>query len=131
MLVPEEGVLFSGDVMINEAGPGMRDASINDWIDALDWMEKLPVQHIVPGHGEVCTVREVHALKEQFIEIRGLMRDLVRSGRGKTEAGADPVFERFFWSDTARGPSWVEARRVTFRQGLEKLYEEASVDVGR
>ena len=130
VLVPEEGVLFSGDVMINEAGPGMRDASINEWIGALEWMEALPVDHIVPGHGEVCTVREVRDLKEQFIEIRGIMRGLVRAGRGQTEAAADPKFEKFFWSDTTRGPSWVEGRRVTFRKGLEKLYEEAHVDVG-
>lgn len=130
VLVPEERVLFSGDVMINEAGPGMRDASINDWIEALEWMEGLPVDHIVPGHGEVCTVREARALKEQFIEIRGIMRDLVRTGREKTEAAADPKFEKYFWSDTSRGPSWIEGRRVTFRKGLEKLYEEARADLG-
>jgi cyclase len=129
VLVPEEGVLFSGDVMINEAGPGMRDASINDWIDALDWMENLPVDHIVPGHGDVCTVREVRALKEQFIEIRGMMRELVTAGKAKEEAAEDSFFEKYFWSDTTRGPSWIEARRVTFRQGLEKLYDEACNDL--
>jgi hypothetical protein len=75
-------------------------------------------------------VREAHALKEQFIEIRGIMRDLVRAGREKTAAAADPKFEKFFWSDTTRGPSWIEGRRVTFRKGLEKLYEEARADVG-
>jgi hypothetical protein len=116
--------------MINEAGPGMRDASINEWIEALEWMEGLPVDHIVPGHGEVCTVREARALKEQFIEIRGIMRDLVRTGRQKTEAAADAKFEKYFWSDTSRGPSWIEGRRVTFRKGLEKLYEEARADAG-
>jgi cyclase len=130
VFVPEERVLFSGDVMINEAGPGMRDASINEWIEALEWMESLPVDHIVPGHGEVCTVREVHALKEQFIEIRSIMRELVRAGREKAEAAADEKFQKYFWSDTSRGPSWVEGRRVTFRKGLEKLYEEARRDVG-
>jgi glyoxylase-like metal-dependent hydrolase (beta-lactamase superfamily II) len=129
VLVPEERVLFSGDVMINEPGPGMRDASINQWIEALAWMEALPIDHIVPGHGEICTVREAHALKEQFIEIRGIMRDLVRAGLDKAEAVADAKFERFFWSDTSRGPSWIEGRRVTFRRGLERLYDEACEDV--
>jgi glyoxylase-like metal-dependent hydrolase (beta-lactamase superfamily II) len=130
VLVPEERVLFSGDIMINEAGPGMRDASLNEWIDALDWMESLPVDHIVPGHGEVCTVREVRALKEQFIEIRGIMHDLIRAGQGKGEAAADPKFEKFFWADTTRGQSWIEGRRSTFRKGLEKLYDDARTDVG-
>jgi len=130
VLVPEERVLFSSDIMINEAGPGMRDASINEWIDALAWMETLPVDHVVPGHGEICTLREVNALKEQFIEIRGIMRDHVNAGQAKEAAAAHPSFEKFFWSDTTRGPSWIEARRVTFRKGLEKLYDEARNDLG-
>lgn len=82
----------------------------------------------------LCTETEylwaVRALKEQFIEIRGIMRDLVRSGLAKEKASVDPSFEKFFWSDTARGPSWVEGRRMTFRKGLERLYEEARTDVG-
>lgn len=130
VFVPEERVLFSGDVMINEAGPGMRDASINEWIEALEWMEGLPVDHIVPGHGDVCTVREVRALKEQFIEIRGMMRSLVAAGTAKEAAAADSSFEKYFWSDTTRGPSWIEARHVTFRKGLEKLYDEVCNDLG-
>lgn len=129
VFVPEERVLFSGDVMINEAGPGMRDASINEWIEALEWMEGLPVDHIVPGHGDVCTVREVGALKDQFIEIRGMMRNLVSAGRDKQAAAADSSFEKYFWSDTTRGPSWIEARRTTFRKGLEKLYDEVCNDL--
>lgn len=129
VFVPEERVLFSGDVMINEAGPGMRDASINDWIDALEWMENLPVDHIVPGHGDVCTVKEVRALKEQFIEIRGMMQALVTAGKEKEAAAADSSFEKYFWSDTTRGPSWIEARRVTFQKGLEKLYDEVCNDL--
>ena len=58
------------------------------------------------------------------------MRDLVRTGLGKSEAAADPKFEKFFWSDTSRGPSWIEGRRVTFRRGLERLYDEARADIG-
>lgn len=129
VLVPEERVLFSGDIMINEAGPGMRDASINEWIDALAWIESLPIDHVVPGHGEVCTIREVRALKDQFIEIRGIMRDLIKAGQGKVEAAKNSKFEKFFWADTTRGPSWIEGRRTTFQKGLEKLYDEARADV--
>ena len=69
-------------------------------------------------------------VKEQFIEIRGIMRDHVSAGQAKEAAAAHPSFEKFFWSDTTRGPSWIEARRVTFRKGLEKLYDEARNDLG-
>ena len=131
VLVPEEGTLFSSDVMINEAGAGMRDCNMKDWIAALAWMETLPIDRVVPGHGEVCTIKEVRQSREQFSEIMDLMRDCVRAGQGKEESAAAPRFEKFFWADTTRGPSWVEARRWTFRKGLEKLYEEASAEAGR
>ncbi len=49
VLVPEERVLFSSDVMINEPGAGMRDANLTGWIAALEWMETLPIDHVVPG----------------------------------------------------------------------------------
>ena len=59
-----------------------------------------------------------------------MMRDLFRAGLDREKAAIDPSFEKFFWSDTARGPSWVEGRLATFRKGLEKLYEEARSDLG-
>ncbi len=37
--------------------PGMRDASINEWIEALAWMETLPVDHVVPGHDPLVRAR--------------------------------------------------------------------------
>ena len=40
------------------------------------------------------------------------------------EASTDDSFEKFFWSDTERGESWIAHRRRTFRQGLENLYAE-------
>lgn len=130
VLVPEERVLFSSDVMINEPGAGMRDANLTDWIAALEWMETLPIDHVVPGHGEVCTIAEVRRFKHEFIEIQQIMHDVIRAGTEKTAAAADPRFEKFFWADTTRGPSWIEARRTTFRKGLEKLYDDALAELG-
>lgn len=130
VLVPEERVLFSSDIMINEPGAGMRDANLTDWIAALDWIETLPIDHVVPGHGPVCGMDEVRRFKQEFIEIRAIMHDAIRAGREKTAAAADPRFDRFFWADTTRGPSWIEARKTTFRKGLEKLYDDALIETG-
>lgn len=128
VLVPEERTLFTSDVMINEQGAGMRDCNMKEWIAALAWMETLPIDHIVPGHGEVCTKKEVKESREQFSEIMDRIRGCVRAGKGKEETAADQQFEKFFWADTTRGPSWVNARRWTFQKGLEKLYDEARAE---
>ena len=122
--VPEEGVIFTGDVMINEPGPGMREARFQEWIGALAWIESLPVAHVVPGHGEICGIEEVRRFRNGFEEMWGMMEGLVKKGTEKEAAAADASFEKFFWSDTGRGESWIAHRRRTFRRGLENLYAE-------
>lgn len=122
--VPEEGVIFTGDVVINEAGPGMREANYQQWIAALEWIEGLSVEFVVPGHGEICSLEEVRKFKNTFLEMWGIMENMLEKGRGKNEATTDAAFEKFFWSDTSRGESWIEHRRKTFRRGLENLYAE-------
>lgn len=122
--VPEEGVIFTGDVMINEPGPGMREARFREWIGALAWIESLPATHVVPGHGEICGIGEVRRFRNEFEEKWGMMEGLVEKGMTRDEAVSDAGFEKFFWSDTGRGESWVAHRRRTFRRGLENLYAE-------
>ncbi len=122
--VPEEGVIFTGDVMINEPGPGMREARFREWIDALAWIEGLPVAHVVPGHGEICGTREVRRFRNELEEMWGIMKGLVRKGMTREEAVTADSFGKFFWSDTGRGESWIAHRRRTFRRGIENLYAE-------
>lgn len=128
VFVPEEGVIFTSDVVINEPGPGMREASFQQWIEGLEWIEGLDLEYVVPGHGEICGIAEVRKFKNSFVEMWGLMENLVKKGWDKEAATVDAAFEKFFWSDTSRGESWIEHRRKTFRQGLENLYAEVKGD---
>lgn len=122
--VPEEGVLFSGDVVINAPAPGMRDANVAQWIKALSWIEELPVDTIVPGHGEICGMEVVRTLKDRFTQMRGAMEKLIREGRSRDEAAVDGSFDQYFVNDASRGAYWEQQRRDTFREGLERLYDE-------
>ncbi|MEE9275907.1 MAG: MBL fold metallo-hydrolase, partial [bacterium] len=122
--VPEEGVLFSGDVVMNGPCPGMREADAGRWIEALEWIEGLPVETVVPGHGEICGMDGVGRLKAYLTEIRGAMAGLVRSGRSREEAAAEESMEKFFWLEEPAGEYWLAQRKDTFRQGLERLYDE-------
>lgn len=129
VFIPEEKVLFAGDVVIEERNPGMRDAHLGQWIKALEWIESLPVEHIVPGHGEVCGQDVVRRLKEYFQTLRGDMGKLVRAGRTKAEAVAADSFEKLFWADTSRGTYWIQQRRDNFRRGLERVYDEVKREI--
>ena len=49
--MPEEGVLFAGDLLCYRTHPVNRLGDFMNWIPALDVLKKFPAKHIVPGHG--------------------------------------------------------------------------------
>lgn len=57
--VPEEKVLFSGDLLFVGTHPYLGDADIKEWIQALQDLLQLDVTKIIPGHGELCDKKEV------------------------------------------------------------------------
>lgn len=122
--VPEEGVLFSGDIVINGPSPGMRDANAADWLAALDWVEGLSVETIVPGHGEICGMEAVRRLRDYIGGMRADMAALVEKGMDRGDAVREDVFDKYFESDDSRGAYWSQQRKDTFRAGLERLYDE-------
>jgi len=130
VFIPEEKVLFAGDVVIEERNPGMGDANLRQWINALEWIEDLPVEHIVPGHGEICGMEVVRRLKEYFQMIWKDMENMVRVGRTKAEAVASDSFGKLFWADTSRGAYWLQQRKDSFRKGLERVYDEVKREIG-
>ncbi|MFC1798305.1 MBL fold metallo-hydrolase [Thermodesulfobacteriota bacterium] len=122
--IPEEKVIFAGDIVIESPCPGMRDANIDDWLRALEWIEGLPVDRIVPGHGNIGGKEILNQLGSYLTDIRENMITLVKTGLEKHEAVADKSFDRFFTADTTSGAYWAKQREQTFREGLEKLYED-------
>ncbi|MBI3127852.1 MAG: MBL fold metallo-hydrolase [Candidatus Tectomicrobia bacterium] len=49
--MPEERVLFSGDLLTHRTLPVNRLGNFANWIAALDVLDMFPVRRIVPGHG--------------------------------------------------------------------------------
>jgi cyclase len=54
VFVPEEGVLFTSDNVVNGTPPFMHQALPYAWIESLKQMQKLGAKKLVPGHGKVC-----------------------------------------------------------------------------
>jgi cyclase len=51
--VPEERVVFTGDTVFNECQTWLMTSDVQQWIEALDRISQLDIDHVVPGHGEV------------------------------------------------------------------------------
>jgi cyclase len=57
--VPEAGVLFSGDLVVNGTTPFVLTGSVAGSLEALDCIAELEPKVIVPGHGAPCTMAAV------------------------------------------------------------------------
>lgn len=104
MWLPEEKIIFAGDLLFVERHPWMGDGFVNEWIAYLETLKLLNPVIIVPGHGPVAQVRQLDILVHYFQTILALVDDAVKRGVTKEEFLKTPVpaefdpwyFKRFF-----------------------------------
>lgn len=51
--VPDDGVVFAGDLLFNGVTPLAAFASVPGWLRALEWLEGFRAACLVPGHGPI------------------------------------------------------------------------------
>ena len=78
---PEQKAVAMGDLFLNRSSPAMDQGSVKSWIEALDAVLKLPVEHIVPGHFELAT-------KVEVTRFRNYLNDLYQQVYAMTQKGA-------------------------------------------
>jgi cyclase len=64
--LPKEQVLATGDAVVNGPYNGMGDANIGNWASVVRQAMKLPVKHVLPGHGPAGG-REILVGQERFL----------------------------------------------------------------
>jgi glyoxylase-like metal-dependent hydrolase (beta-lactamase superfamily II) len=126
--LPEHGVLFTGDVLFSECTPIGWQGTFDNWISALQRLEDLAPDVVVPGHGPITDVAGLRGLREYLDYVR-------REARTHFDAGRSTL-------DAARrielGPyvGWTEPERLAFQ--VDRAYREfrgepwdQPVDTGR
>jgi cyclase len=66
--IPEEKLVFTTDIIFNQAKSWLHVSVPEQWLASLKKIEALDVDYIVPGHGEICTKAY---LKEQARVVEG------------------------------------------------------------
>ena len=51
--VPRDGVLYAGDLVFAGVTPFLLDASVQGWLEAIEWLRTFDAETLVPGHGPV------------------------------------------------------------------------------
>ncbi|MFQ5514889.1 MAG: MBL fold metallo-hydrolase [Myxococcota bacterium] len=126
--LPEQRVLFAGDIVFRRCTPIAWEGSTAQWITALDEIERLAPDVVVPGHGPLCGL-------EGPREMKAYLEYVSTEGRRFFEAGLT-VGEAARKLDLGPYADWTEPERLVFN--LERVYrelrgepEDAPIDVVR
>lgn len=84
--VPEEGVVFAGDVVFCEVAPVGRVGTHERWMEALELIESLEPRAIVPGHGPVCTLEDMRAMRAYMERVRSQAEAWFEQGLSSIDA---------------------------------------------
>ena len=119
--VPEESVLFTGDVVFNNMHPSMTQAETKQWLAALTSLRKMNVETLVPGHGSVCGKEATRPLSEYIRDLRAMVRRSFQAGRSKSETSSSVISE--FLSAFAYDESERDRVRLQVKGGSDRIYD--------
>jgi len=83
--IPEEKVAFVGDTIFNECQTWLYASDVDAWLKSLDRIKGLDVEYYIPGHGPVCTKREVDVQKAFLLEWLAAVQSCIGKGMSKEE----------------------------------------------
>lgn len=114
--LPEERVVFAGDVLFRQCTPMGWTGSYEKWYQCLDLPIELDPEVIVPGHGPVCGLEGPRELKAYLQYVRDESRKCFEAGLTSLEAAKKIEFGPYGeWRAPARLYMNVERAYREFR----------------
>jgi cyclase len=83
---PDQQTIATGDLFLTNSCPAMDEGDMENWIRALDAMLRLPVEHVVPGHFELATVKELRRFHDYLVALRDQVKAMHRDGLSLEQA---------------------------------------------
>jgi glyoxylase-like metal-dependent hydrolase (beta-lactamase superfamily II) len=119
VFVEQDGVLFTGDAVINRFFPIFpdRDASGKNWLAILDHLDELQPHTIVPGHGEVGEAALISTERTYLKAVQSRVMELKAQGKSADES-AKLLSAEF----RAKYPTWDNPGWIT--DAVERFYAE-------
>ncbi|AQZ67478.1 putative polyketide cyclase [[Actinomadura] parvosata subsp. kistnae] len=117
--LPEERVLFAGDLLFNGVAPLAISGSLEGSVRALDWLAAFAPELVVPGHGPLVDARALpYVLAEQERYFRFVQKEAAR--------GLSPL-EAARQADLGEFTAWGDPERLVLN--LHRAATEGRVDM--
>jgi cyclase len=102
-LVPEDRVVFTGDLLFNQGTPIAWAGPVSNWVRACNRILDLDVDVIVPGHGAITDKQTVREMKGYLEFVEDEARKRFEKGMSARDAAFDiPLGHYADWGDAER-----------------------------
>lgn len=104
MHLPEDKVVFTGDLVFNERHPYVPHGNISKWKTWLDFINSLDVETVVPGHGDIGTNELIDRMNNYLMDLEWSAQNLIDENRSvdSIDSISPPIkykdwyFDRFY-----------------------------------
>jgi len=119
--MPGKKVLFSGDNVCTIGIPNLSESFPLEWLKALDFVETLEIDVLVPGHGKIGNKDSTREFRSQFESLMGEVKEKIDQGWGR-----DRIVEEVRYEDNIHHgypPSTMERFQQVMKQGIGRLHD--------
>ncbi|MGC9329835.1 MAG: NAD(P)-dependent oxidoreductase, partial [Candidatus Hinthialibacter sp.] len=94
--LPQERILFSGDLCVNGAYNYLGESNLDRWIEILEMLQGLDIEVICPGHGPIAGKELLQTQKDYLLQLRDQVQQGVEAGKSLEEIAQSihiPLYE--------------------------------------
>jgi len=118
---PDDGVVFTGDILFIESTPVMWQGPVANWIEACNRIDDMGAELVVPGHGPITD-------KHGVAQVRHYLQFVHDEARARYDAGMD-AFEAARDIELSEYSAWSDPERIAVN--VDSLYREFSGEEAR
>lgn len=115
---PQQHAIAMGDLFLNRSCPAMDDGSVENWIQAVDHVLELPLEHVVPGHFELATKPDLKRFRDYLKDLYQQVKALKQKNETLEQIQHDVHMEKY--SDFRQYPKY----EATFGDNAATIYRQ-------
>ncbi len=126
--VPNERVVFTGDTVFSECQTWLMTSDVNQWVAALDLVQDLDVDFVIPGHGPVTTKKYLPTQRAVLLEWVSAVANAVARGWSREETISQVNFAERYPVDIGQGYMMDHIQTLNAASLWDKLTATAAGD---
>lgn len=101
--IPEERVVLTGDTIFCECQTWLMTSNVDQWLESLERIRQLDVDHLIPGHGPVTTLKYIDTQRAILLEWKAAVAQAVAEGWTREETIQRVRFDDRYPVDVGQG----------------------------